>query len=85
MKQLLCIFFFFWSFLSLSQGIHFTETEKQWIKNHPVINYGYEPRWEPYEIYKDGGIVGDYVKILEKKTGIKMVPIPNLTWEKSIQ
>lgn len=88
MKYLFCIFSILWSIFSFSQEIQFTETEKQWIKDHPVINYGYEPRWEPYEIYKSGkygGIVGDYVKILEQKTGIKMVPIPNLTWKKSMQ
>lgn len=71
-----------------TQDIQFTEKEKRWIENHPVIDFGYEPNWEPYEIYENGvftGIVGDYVQIIEEKTGIEMRPIPNLTWDKTMK
>lgn len=71
-----------------TQGIQFTEKEKNWIEKHPVIDFGYEPNWEPYEIYEDGvytGIVGDYVEIIEEKTGIKMRPIPNLSWDNTMK
>ena len=81
------VLFFFLSGSLFSQDIEFTKAEKEWIKEHPVINFGYEPKWEPYEIYDDGeykGIVGDYVKILEEKIGIEMVPIPNITWDQAI-
>ncbi|MDX1651461.1 MAG: transporter substrate-binding domain-containing protein [Brumimicrobium sp.] len=74
-------------FLS-AQKIEFTPEEQMWIKDHPVVHFGYEPRWEPYEIYEDGeygGIVGEYVKIIEEETGIDMRPIPNLTWDESMQ
>lgn len=87
-KFLLIICFTLTVYPVFSQEIQFTKEEKQWIKEHPVIHYGYEPHWEPYEIYKNGkygGIVGEYVKILSQKTGIKMVPIPNLTWEESMK
>jgi len=65
----------------------FSEEEKAWISEHPVINFGYEPEWAPYEIYEGGeykGIVGEYVKIIEKETGIDMVPIPDMTWKKAL-
>jgi two-component sensor histidine kinase/ABC-type amino acid transport substrate-binding protein len=71
-----------------AQSIDFTEKEKSWIKNHPVINFGYDPNYEPYEIYEDGvytGIVGDYVNIIEEKTGIDMQPIPDLNWDKTLK
>lgn len=74
--------------IGITQDLAFTDKEKNWIKNHPVIDFGYEPNWEPYEIYEDGtytGIVGDYVKIIEKKTGIDMRPIPNLTWDETMK
>lgn len=74
--------------IGTTQNIQFTEKEKNWIENHPVIDFGYEPNWEPYEIYEEGvytGIVGDYVKIIEEKTGIDMRPIPNLTWDKTMK
>lgn len=70
-----------------TQDIQFTEKEKNWIEKHPIINFGYEPNWEPYEIYEEGiytGIIGDYVNIIEEKTGIEMRPIPNLTWDETM-
>jgi two-component sensor histidine kinase/ABC-type amino acid transport substrate-binding protein len=91
-KTLRCIF----SFLIITlvsanisaQNIEFTESEKEWIKNHPVIYHGYESNWAPYEIYEDGnysGIVGDYVKILEREIGIRIKPIPNITWDETVK
>lgn len=68
-------------------NIKFTQEEKQWLDEHPVIYFGYEPNWPPYEIYKDGdyqGIVGEYVKILERETGVRLIPHKEMSWEKSL-
>ncbi len=65
----------------------FSEEEKKWIEEHPIVHFGYEPNWPPYEVYENeeySGIVGDYVKLIEKNTGIDMRPIPGITWEESI-
>jgi len=70
-----------------AQTIEFTPKEQHWLEKHPVIQFGYEPRWEPYEVFKDGeyaGIVGEYVKIIEEKTGIDMRPLPDLSWNESM-
>tara|TARA_B100000508_G_scaffold118450_1_gene98621 strand:+ start:133764 stop:135362 length:1599 start_codon:yes stop_codon:yes gene_type:complete len=86
-------FFIFILFTSLSAvysqkgRIQWTPEETHWIKQHQVISFGYEPRWEPYEIYENdeySGIVGEYVKILERETGIDFQPIKNLTWDKTL-
>ncbi len=71
-----------------AQKIEFTPEEKEWIKNHPVIYHGYEPNWPPYEMYNNGdykGIIGDYVKILERETGIEIKPVPNITWKETVE
>ena len=76
-----------WS-LSQKYQLEFTPDEQEFIKNHPVIEFGYEPSWEPYELYEDGeykGIVGEYVKIISRETGINFKPIPNLTWNESLK
>ena len=73
---------------ALTQDIVFTEQEKEFIKNNPIIEFGYEPSWPPYEIYEDGeynGIVSDYIAIIEKETGLDFQPIPNITWEESLK
>ncbi|MFD0964149.1 histidine kinase dimerization/phosphoacceptor domain -containing protein [Pseudofulvibacter geojedonensis] len=67
--------------------IDFTEEEKDWIAKHPTIHFGYEPNWPPFEMYNDGeyeGIIADYVKIIEKETGIDMIPGPPLQWQESL-
>lgn len=84
------IFSLLWlSFLSFGQQfrIEFSEVEKDFIRNHPKISFGYEPLWEPYELYSEGeykGIVGEYVAILRRETGIHFEPLPNMTWQESI-
>jgi two-component sensor histidine kinase/ABC-type amino acid transport substrate-binding protein len=88
LKTLIILVLFFKAISFVAQEkIEFTTEESQWIKNHPVVDFGYEPNWPPYEIYKNGeysGIVGDYIKLIEEYTGIDMKPIPGITWEESI-
>jgi len=73
-----------------AQEIEFTEAEKKWIKTHPVIYHGYDATWHPFEFYNEkdttySGIIGDYIKIVEDKTGIDLKPIPDITWEETIK
>ncbi len=78
----------FCSLFSTAQSDYFTDEELEWIKAHPVIRFGYEPDWPPYEIYENGeysGIVGEYVKILEEETGIDFQPIPDITWDETLK
>lgn len=67
--------------------LSFTKEERQWMQNNPEVFFGYESRWEPYEIYEKGeykGIVGEYVKILARETGINFRPIPKITWSETL-
>ena len=91
-KDLLIAFFVAITFISnsYSQNIEFTEAEKKWLKEHPVIYHGYDPTWAPFEFYNENdtiytGIIGDYIKIIEDKTGIDLRPIPNITWKETIK
>jgi len=73
-----------------AQEIEFTAAEKEWIKEHPVIYHGYDPTWAPFEFYNESdttytGIIGDYIKIVEDKTGVDIRPIPNITWKETIK
>jgi two-component sensor histidine kinase/ABC-type amino acid transport substrate-binding protein len=58
--------------------IEFTAEEQEWIRNHPVVKFGFDPNWPPFEMYKNGeysGILADYLSHIEKRTGIKMQPV----------
>lgn len=86
MKYLIIFSIFFSLFDLNAQGLNFTEEERDFMRDHPVIYFGYDPYWPPYEIYSNGkyrGVCADYIKIIGKKTGIKFIPLKNLTWEKS--
>lgn len=81
------IFVFFSQFFYAQRKIEFTEEEQNWITKHPTIYFGYEPNWPPFEIYNAGeyeGIIADYVKIIEKETGIDMIPGPPMQWQESL-
>jgi len=89
MKRLYFLFtlIFILGMKNVQSQIVFTEEEKDWIKEHPEINFGYEANWPPYEIYTNGeytGIVGDYVNLIEEYTGIDMNPIPGISWDETI-
>ncbi|MFH0967861.1 MAG: transporter substrate-binding domain-containing protein [Methanobacteriota archaeon] len=53
----------------------FTEEEKTWIENHPVIRVSPDPSFPPFEtIDKSGeyvGISADFLKLMSEKTGLQ--------------
>ena len=69
--------------------IQLTQTEKEFIKKHPVINLGVDPIFVPYEfIDSDGvykGIAADYIDLVSQKTGLKFVVSQDLTWSKAYE
>ncbi len=60
----------------------FTKEEKEFIKKYPEIRYS-EINWKPLSIIENNtmnGIMGDYLKLVSKKTGIKFKYIPASSW-----
>jgi len=64
--------------------IPLTAREKAWTKEHPEIKLGVDPAWQPIEfIDKKGqhqGVSSDYVRILNRRLGLNMKIVPNLSW-----
>lgn len=69
--------------------IQLTQAEKEFIKKHPVINLGVDPKFVPYEfIDSDGeykGIAADYIDLVSQKTGLKFVVSQDLTWSEAYE
>ncbi len=62
--------------------LNLSEKEETWIKNHPQISYS-EVNWKPLSIIENGemkGIMGEYLKIVSEKTGIKFKYVSASTW-----
>lgn len=62
-----------------------TETERLWLKTHPVIRLAPDPEFKPIEFFDDKGnyrgIGADYVRLIERKIGIKFDIIKYENWE----
>lgn len=74
---------------SNTEFIELTQSEKDFIKEHPVIHLGVDPEFIPYEfIDTDGkykGIAADYIDLICKMTGLQMVAAPDLIWSEAYE
>ena len=68
--------------------LRLTEAEEVWLQQHPVIRLGVDPTWHPFEFIgpngEYSGMASDYVRLLEKRLGVSMNVVPNLSWEQVI-
>ena len=67
-----------------AQELKLTDEEKAFLERHRVIRVGVDPSFVPFEfIDTDGGykgIAADYVRIIERKLGIRFEVAKGLTW-----
>ncbi|NMD43069.1 MAG: diguanylate cyclase [Firmicutes bacterium] len=68
----------------LDENIAWTDSELEFMKKHPVINLGVDPRFVPFEFIDEDeeykGIATDYLALISKKTGLEFVVRKGLTW-----
>jgi PAS domain S-box-containing protein len=73
---------------TVEKNFELTQKEKAWISDHPVIRLGIDPEFAPFEfIAEDGsysGITSDYIKTLNKRLGLNMQIVPELTWKEAV-
>ena len=71
----------------ISEKLQLTKKEQAWIDKHPVLRYS-EINWEPMSIIEHNkmiGIMGEYVKIISKRTGIKFQFVPSKSWNEVLE
>ncbi|ADL55878.1 PAS domain S-box protein [Gallionella capsiferriformans] len=65
--------------------LNLTDAEKAWLAAHPVLRVGVDSDFAPYEwIDEQGHYVGmaaDYMKLLEKKLGVRFEIIHGKSWD----
>lgn len=87
-KFLITFLIFFAAITCVAQdNIEFTPKEQKWIKEHPIVYFGCDPNWPPFEMLDKGeytGLISDYVKVIEEKTGIDMQPVMVKSFEETI-
>ncbi|MBN1663735.1 MAG: transporter substrate-binding domain-containing protein [Deltaproteobacteria bacterium] len=64
-----------------------TQTEKAWLAEHPVIRVAMAPDWPPVEFADEhgepSGISEDYLRLIEKRLGIKFKRAHGLSWQEA--
>jgi two-component system sensor histidine kinase EvgS len=84
---------FFIVFITIEQGVHaaeqktpkitFTQQEKAFINDHPIIVVGGEEDWPPFDFVEDGeykGAVKEYLLLIEQYTGLRFDIRTGFTW-----
>jgi PAS domain S-box-containing protein len=85
MYRVIClILFFYGNLFANSSAMYLTETEKEWIEEHPVINVGGELDWAPFDFVDSNGIYGglskDYLDEIANIAGFKVKYHTGKTW-----
>ncbi len=69
--------------------VYLSEAEKAWIRDHPVIRLGIDPEFAPYEFIDDegkyDGIASGYIELLNKRLGLDMRIVPDLSWDEAVE
>ncbi|WP_323122354.1 ATP-binding protein [Burkholderia alba] len=64
----------------------FTDEERAWIHDHPVVRVASDPGWRPFE-YLDGGkrvgIIPSYLDAISRASGLRFEPMPHTQWGRS--
>jgi len=71
------------------QSLKFSEAERSYLQQHPVLKIGSDIDWAPFEyIDKDGncrGIAADYLALVSKKLGVAFEPNVSQGWTKVLE
>ncbi len=69
--------------------IAFTIEEQNWLAKRPILHFGFDPAWAPFEFAGDKGapqgISTDYLKRLETVLNIRFAPVSYSSWSAAQQ
>lgn len=57
----------------------FTDEERRWIGDHPVVHIAVEANWHPIEYMRNGrhaGLVAGYLSAISRMTGLSFQTVP---------
>lgn len=66
-----------------------TESERAWLKEHPVIRVAQAPDWPPAEFTdargEPSGISEDFLSLVEQRLGIQFERVRGLSWQEAFE
>ena len=70
-------------------AVDFTDAEKEWLAENPVIRVAYDPGWPPYEYLDESGMLAgvtrDRIDIFAAITGSEFIPVDTSSWSESLE
>ncbi|WP_421567554.1 ATP-binding protein [Stenotrophomonas sp. PD6] len=75
-----------WCATASAGAPQFSEAEREWIRQHPVVYYAGAPDISPLEDIVDGryrGLIAAYLDTVAKRTGIRFQLVPAQSWQAS--
>jgi signal transduction histidine kinase/ABC-type amino acid transport substrate-binding protein len=77
-----------WS-ASRESGVRFSQQERDWLAEHPVILAAPDPDFPPVEYYDEKGlyqgIAADYIALIEKRLGIRFKIVRLKNWDEVLE
>jgi PAS domain S-box-containing protein len=72
----------------VAASINLTDTQMQWLREHPVVRFTGDPDWLPQEAFTSEGnyigIVADYLAYIESQIPLKFEKIATKSWDESV-
>lgn len=72
-----------------NKNINLSKEEKEWLKQNPIIKYGGNPNYMPFESYDTNGnymgIVAEHLNLIEQNLGIKFEKIKTNSWNETLE
>ena len=69
--------------------IPLTDSERQWIKEHPTVYWGADPNWPPFSsLDKKGKITGidvEVMRLVAERTGLNIALVPTSSWTETLE
>ena len=69
--------------------IALSDTERQWLQEHPVFRLGVDPAWPPFDfIDRQGdhrGMAAEFLQLVTQRLGISVEMVPNISWKQALE
>lgn len=76
-------------YLPRTDSIRFSPEEQDWLKAHPVVRIGIDPKFAPYEFLGENGraegISADFLAVLGTKLGLSFELVPTGSWNETLE
>jgi two-component system sensor histidine kinase EvgS len=72
-----------WTHPAKGSTLDLTAEERAWIAEHPVVRIAVDPDWKPIEYIENGqykGITSEYIRQIEKRTGLRFQIVHDGGW-----